>query len=139
ILAALVLAGLAWWLGRSSTTATAPAAGPRPSFRQLTKLPGGERHPSISPDGESFIYVKRDGGDLDLFVQRVDGSKAIPVTADCDQDDYAPAFSPDGRSIAFHSDCGGGIFVMGATGESRRRVADFGYQPAWSPDGRGIA
>jgi hypothetical protein len=31
---------------------------------------------------------------------------------------------------------GGGIFVMGATGESVRRLTDFGYHPAWSPDGR---
>jgi len=25
---------------------------------------------------------------------------------------------------------------MGATGESVRRVADFGFNPAWSPDGK---
>jgi Tol biopolymer transport system component len=28
---------------------------------------------------------------------------------------------------------------MGATGESARRVADFGFNPAWSPDGREVA
>ena len=30
---------------------------------------------------------------------------------------------------------GGGIFVMGATGESVRRVTDFGFAPSWSADG----
>ena len=112
----------------------------RPTFRQLTKLPGGEGNPSIAPDGESFVFVKRDGGDADLFLQRIDGAKPIPLTADCAQDDTDPAFSPDGRTIAYRSECGGGgIFVMGATGESSRRVTDFGYAPAWSPDALELA
>jgi Tol biopolymer transport system component len=143
-LAAGLVAGLllgrgaaAIWMGRSPHPVA--SATPRPSFRQLTKLPGGEGHPAIAPDGQSFVYAKRDGGDVDLFVQRVDGSKSVPLTADCESDDFDPAFSPDGRSIAYRSECGAGIFVMGATGESRRRVADFGFQPAWSPDGRELA
>ena len=112
----------------------------RPSFRQLTKLPGGEGSPSFSPDGESFVFVKRDGDDTDLFVQRIDGTKAIALTAECADEDFDPALSPDGRSIAYRSECGGGgIFVMGATGESNRRVTDSGYAPAWSPDGRELA
>ena len=144
-IAAVALGGIAagWlaatWLSRGGEAAIAGAA-PRPTFRQLTKVPGGERDPTITPDGESFVFVKRDGDDLDLFAQRIDGAKAIPLTADCDEDDYDPAYSPDGRSIAYRSECGGGgVFVMGATGESGRRVTDFGFAPAWSPDGRELA
>ena len=37
--------------------------------------------------------------------------------------------------IAFRSERdGGGIFVMGATGESVKRVTDAGFNPKWSPD-----
>ncbi|HSN87191.1 MAG TPA: hypothetical protein VL025_10565, partial [Thermoanaerobaculia bacterium] len=45
-----------------------------------------------------------------------------------------------GQQIAFRSEReGGGLFVMGATGESVRRLTDAGYNPAWSPDGGKIA
>src|SRR5699024_1899870 len=62
---------------RTASSATVGGGGLRPTFRQLTKLPGGEGTPTVAPDGESFVYASRDGDDLDLFVQRIDGSKAI--------------------------------------------------------------
>ena len=58
------------------------------------------------------------------------------LTKDSPADDTQPAFSPDGERIAFRSEReGGGIFLMGATGESVIRVSDLGYSPSWSPDG----
>jgi Tol biopolymer transport system component len=69
----------------------------------------------------------------------VGGVNAINLTPDSLFDDTQPAFSPGGDKIAFRSDRdGGGIFVMGATGESVRRVTDDGFNPSWSPDGREI-
>jgi Tol biopolymer transport system component len=110
------------------------------SFRQLTFLAGGETAPALSPDGESFAYVKEIDGRKDVFLQRVGGSKPVNLTADCAENDDEPAFSPDGKRIAYRSECGGrGIFVMGAMGESPRKVGDFGHDPSWSPDGREIA
>ena len=56
--------------GRSPAESPAP-----PSFRQLTFLAGGEMAPALSPDGESFAYVKEVGGQRDVFLQRVGGNE----------------------------------------------------------------
>ena len=116
----------------------APAS-PLPSVQnRLTDLPGIETQPSLAPAGDFFVYVKTERGNLDIFRQRT-GGKAVNLTAESPADDYEPAFSPDGNFIAFRSERdGGGLFLMGATGESVRRLTDAGYDPAWSPDGKEI-
>jgi eukaryotic-like serine/threonine-protein kinase len=110
------------------------------TFTRLTDQEGRELFPSLSPDGEYFVYARETAsGNLDVYLQRVGGSNPINLTADSPVEDTQPAYSPDGKQIAFRSDRdGGGIFLMGATGESVRRLTDFGYNPAWSPDGREI-
>jgi Tol biopolymer transport system component len=141
--AALALLGatgavaLVLWL-RSSVRPAPPR--PPATFTQLTDREGRETSPSLSPDGNYFVYAKLDGGDQDVFLQRVGGGNPINLTADSPVDDSQPAYSPDGRWIAFRSErSGGGLFVMGATGESVRRITDFGYQPSWSPDSLHLA
>ncbi len=82
------------------------------------------------------MYAAMASGNWDIYRQRVGGEVAFNLTEDSPADDTHPAFSPDGELIAFRSEReGGGIFLMGATGESVRRLTDFGYNPAWSPDG----
>jgi serine/threonine protein kinase/Tol biopolymer transport system component len=142
-LGAIVGLGGAWLLGRAtggSPAASASSAGSGfDRFTRLTFQSGLESSPSLSPDGESVVYEAMDGGDLDLFLLRVGGQRSIHLTEDSAAEDLHAAFSPDGRSIAFRSERdGGGLFVMGATGESVRRLAKFGDNPAWSPDGREI-
>jgi len=122
---------------RSVTKEIAP---PRPpSFTQLTYQPGPEFFPSLSPDGKSLAYSSRTSGNWDIYVQRVGGANPINLTQNSPADDSQPAFSPDGERIAFRSERdGGGIYLMGATGESITRVSDFGYSPSWSPNGAEI-
>jgi Tol biopolymer transport system component len=107
---------------------------------QVTALPGLEDSPSISPDGQWVVYAGDNGEDRDIYLRSVTGERAINLTEDSPGADYAPAFSPDGARIAFRSTRdGGGLFVMGRTGEAVRRVSDRGESPTWSPDGRSLA
>jgi Tol biopolymer transport system component len=104
---------------------------------QLTSQPGMEQSPSLSPDGKWFVYNSTAAGKPDIYLQAVGGQLAINLTRDSPAADTEPAFSPDGESIAFRSERdGGGIFVMGRTGESTRRLTTTGFNPAWSPDGK---
>ena len=136
-LAALCVAG-AFALGR--TTAPRPAGAFRATFAQLTDEPGVEGSPRLSPDGGSLLYVSEAAGNSDVYLLRVGGHNPLNLTKACDKEDTAPAFSPNGAQIAYRSECdGGGIFTMGSTGESLRRVTDFGHDPSWSPDGHEIA
>ena len=138
---ALPLLFLGYAIGRQ--TAPKSAAGQqtlRPEVRKLTIQPGVKSFPSISPDAASFVYEAGPPGNSDIFLQRAGGHNPVNLTKDCEKDDYHPAFSPSGEEIAFRSECGGGgIFLMGATGENIRRLSDFGFDPTWSPDGKEIA
>lgn len=133
--AVLIGAGLLIQRNRTiSVTSSLEAA-----FSQLTYQAGEQTEPSLSPSGEFMVYSGDASGNRDIYLQRVDGQNPINLTKDCEQDDRQPTFSPDGKSIAFRSECqGGGIFLMGATGESLRKLIDFGYFPSWSPDGSEI-
>lgn len=138
VLAGFGLVGLLGYLAGYGISRRAPAQRtPRATYEPLTFKSGIETSPSLSPDGKSVAYVSDSSGNADIYLQRVRGRNAINLTQDSPQDDGQPAFSPEGSEIAFRSERdGGGIFVMGATGESVRRLTNFGFDPAWSPDGK---
>ena len=131
----VVLAGALWFvLGSRQTAPQLPA-----NFNQLTSNPGIEWFPNLAPDGQWIVFAGDAAGNRDIYLQSVTGQTAINLTTDSVDDDDQPAFSPDGERIAFRSDRdGGGIFVMGRTGEAARRVTPAGFNPAWSPDGTRI-
>jgi Tol biopolymer transport system component/predicted Ser/Thr protein kinase len=136
ILAILLAVSAVWYFFARSGQETNLASA---SFIQLTNQPGEEYYPSLSPDGRSLVYASRAAGNWDIYSQRVGGQKSVNLTQDSQEDDTQPCFAPDGDSIAFRSGReGGGIYVMGATGESAKRLTDMGYNPSWSPDGKEI-
>jgi Tol biopolymer transport system component len=134
VIAALIFVG--WSRSRQQPL---PAPVKNLSFTQLTDQSGAEFFPSLSPDGKSVVYASKASGNWDLYQQRIGGKNPRDLTADAKADDTQPAYSPDGERIAFRSEReGGGLFVMGATGESVKRLTNFGYHPAWSPSGHEV-
>jgi len=131
----LVIAAMGW-MARSqlmSDDAAPPAI--EATFTQLTSADGIETAPSLSPNGSWVVYASRG----DIHLQSVGGQLPINLTRDEPAEDGHPAISPDGELVAFQSArAGGGIFVMGRTGESVRRLTDRGFYPAWTPDGTSV-
>jgi Tol biopolymer transport system component len=109
--------------------------------------------PAWSPDGKKVAFAVQApknvyDGDLAIVVADADGSHQIEVTnPDHIQGAYSPAWSPDGRQIAFDAFAGRNnrqqIFVMHADGSNIRQLtSDTQWQcwhPTWSPDGNEMA
>jgi eukaryotic-like serine/threonine-protein kinase len=109
-------------------------------FLKLTSQPGIEWFPSLSPDGKWLVYSGAGAEGRQIYLQSVSGQTPLDLSRDPKVNDDQPAFSPDGEHIAFRSTReGGGIFVMGRTGEAVKRVTHTGFHPSWSPDGTQLA
>jgi Tol biopolymer transport system component len=128
----LTLVGVAWVLTRPDTR-TRPAAHTETTATRLTVRSGYDGMPALSADGR-IAYTSDVSGALEIWITgSTPGSRATPFTDDGGQN-TDPAWSPDGRWIAFHSHRRGGIWVAPSTGGAPRQVAEVGSEPAWSPD-----
>jgi len=92
---------------------------------------------------DSLLYPHVVGDSSNLVMLRPTGAAPDPLTLGKNRDSY-PAFSPDGRRIAFSSNRNGNIdiYVMDADGSNVQQLTtDQGVNraPAWSPDGKHIA
>jgi TolB protein len=105
----------------------------------------GDWGPDWSPDGKWIAWNTASGGFVfDLGLIHPDGAGRRVIKAGV-YVEY-PAWSPDGRRIAFMSQVAGegspyDIFVMNADGTGVRRLTESAGSdgwPAWSPDGRQI-
>jgi TolB protein len=122
--------------------------------RRLTHGDDLFTRPAWSPDGRLIAAIRghwvgneqlhyRDS----VVVMRANGRRMRTVYAGNQLSTSSPAWSPDGRSIAFvHTDIGAAgadpnIYVVPAEGGAARLITDVGSQtdPDWSPDGRLIA
>jgi Tol biopolymer transport system component len=117
----------------------------------LTSYPGSERSPSFSPDGNqvAFSWDGEHQDNFDIYVRLLDGGTPLRLTTDAAVDS-APAWSPDGRVIAFFRNIVNRVSIMliSPLGGAERKLTDlspFGssvsrlQQLAWTPDSRFLA
>jgi eukaryotic-like serine/threonine-protein kinase len=120
-----------------------------PSVGILASYPGMERDPSFSPDGTKVAFAWEPNGQrgFAICVRNVQSDEAPIAVTNGAHEDWGPAWSPDGRTIAFRRRRGDdGIYRVKATGGPETRLASIGKvdqetlpQMSWSRDGRWIA
>ena len=104
--------------------------------------------PDVSQTPPRVVYSTirhglKDNKDYEIATAHLDGSNYRRLTNSVG-DDVAPAWSPDGKRIAFISSIEGyGVHVMDADGSNVVNVGGgssaLRARPAWSPDGRHLA
>lgn len=143
----LALSGVAWGAQaaedeeeKSDWEVSAPALSSASREVALDVTTGTWMQVDVSPDGKTIAF------DLlgDIYLLPIEGGEARNIAAGFAWDSQ-PRFSPDGKSIAFTSDRGGGdnIWIMNADGSEARALSDERFRllssPTWSPDGLYVA
>ena len=130
-----------------SVASLAGAQAPKPTVTKLTEPQ--DDYPDMSPDGGTILFQSNRSGTWQLWRLARDGSDIARVTND-GFNHRQPAWSPDGKLVAYSSDRGlsGGqraIWLMAAPGADtslrpRKLSAGSGQDvhPKWLPDGRGL-
>ncbi|MGB6974509.1 MAG: S9 family peptidase [Terracidiphilus sp.] len=120
----------------------------------LRGLNRGERigEVAVSPDGSRIAWVEGGRGGAGIVVAPMnDLTKTTRVTARTSAGQHCRegqiAWEPDGKALAFFSDCASGdrqedLYLSKLDGKAPRRLTalkGFEKSPAWSPDGKQIA
>jgi Tol biopolymer transport system component len=109
----------------------------------ITWYPGSETEPALSPRGDrvAFAWDGETNENTDIYVKPLLGSLLVRLTTD-PAFDHSPAWSPDGRNIAFLRrlpDRRQAVYVVPAEGGPERKVGEILTQVSgicWTPDSR---
>ncbi len=111
----------------------------KPSMVNVSKLIGNY---GISPTGKRAVFEARG----DIFTVPEEHGMILDLTRSTGAAERSPAWSPDGKSIAYWSDRSGEyeLTVRPADGSGEEQKvtslgAGFRYRPYWSPDSKKIA
>ena len=143
---AVLLAGAAmWWASRGRSEPPPPFVPASLSASRMTPFLSSaaiEKEPAWSPTGDLIAYVSDAAGNDDIWIADPSGANPINLTQGFAGFDVWPAWSHDGRSLAFYSERdGGGIYTMTALGANVRRVVPlkrgvlYTFSLSWARDG----
>ena len=99
--------------------------------------------PRVSPDGKLLLRAElaKFREPWRLVVSPLDHPERRTYLTSCYEAAYAPAWSPDGKLIAYtgfrDGDAGWGVYVMPSEDVVTQRIAD-GRNPSFTPDGKSI-
>jgi serine/threonine protein kinase len=131
-------------------SAPAKYSGPPPRVVPFTSSAGDKDCPAMSPDGNEVAFSwqgekSTDPNIYNIYVQLVGAGSPLRITS-ARASDLSPAWSPDGRFIAFEREAGQShaYFIVPALGGPERKLANaypevFGGGISWSPDGKYLA
>lgn len=118
-----------------------PVAAGTANFQQHSFIDDGyDADVAVDPTGQWLVFAStRDNAHANIYLQRVGGLSVTLLTND-ESDHAFPAFSPDGKKIAFCSTRSGNwsIYVMDSDGRNVTPVTSGPSQdmhPSFSPDG----
>lgn len=107
---------------------------------RVTTFQGNKVAPGLSPDGRFLAFSSKgpeDSGKADIWVKAIDSEALWQLTATPDFTETSPAWSPEGREIAFVR-AGQGVFIVPQSGGVERWVCTSGTWVEWAPDGRSV-
>jgi Tol biopolymer transport system component/C-terminal processing protease CtpA/Prc len=125
--------------------------------RRITDTPGQERSVGFSPDGKSLLYAGERDGSWNVYrTDRIDPEESAFFNATAlkesavlatPAEEFQPAFSPDGKEVAYLEERTTLKVLNLASGKSRTILpGDLNYSYAdgdqwyeWSPDGKSVA
>jgi len=112
--------------------------------QRVANFRGSNSAPAWSPDGSEFaLTLSRDAVAQIYLLSRRPGSVPRRLTTSASID-TEPVFAPDGRTLYFVSDRGGGpqVYRIGLIGGNTERLTfsgDYNVSPRPAPDGKSIA